>query len=193
MCFKCTISKVWNMERGSSCGSQKEIARTGCKFKKCGAIHPALKIQGCQVAREFFYVFSPLPICTDLIEHHFEIPPGVVVCSCSYQLTEHKIMCFRIYFFRAVLETAGNPLGKRLGASWNLYDNSNFSLPKTQDKSRGEAGGLFVPGREGGASHTVYYLDALRSIKFNCSISLILPNDAPFYSLFHSHPTGSST
>lgn len=61
MYFKCTISKVWNMERGSSCGSQKEIARTGCKFKKCGPIHPVLKIQGCQVAREFFMCFHLYP------------------------------------------------------------------------------------------------------------------------------------
>ncbi len=39
---------------------------------------------------EFADVFSPLPGRTNLIQHHIETEPGVVVRSRPYRLPEHK-------------------------------------------------------------------------------------------------------
>lgn len=35
-------------------------------------------------------MFSPLPGHTNLIQHHIETEPGVVVCSRPYRMPEHK-------------------------------------------------------------------------------------------------------
>lgn len=40
--------------------------------------------------QRFADVFSPLPGRTSLIEHHFEMQPGVTVCSRPHRLPEHK-------------------------------------------------------------------------------------------------------
>ncbi len=39
---------------------------------------------------EFADVFSPLPGRTNLIQHHIESEPDVVVCRWLYRLPEHK-------------------------------------------------------------------------------------------------------
>lgn len=39
---------------------------------------------------EFADVFSPLPGRTDLIQHHIETDPGVVIRGRPYRLPEHK-------------------------------------------------------------------------------------------------------
>ncbi|KAL7886261.1 hypothetical protein AOLI_G00065560 [Acnodon oligacanthus] len=55
--------------------------------------------QKAEVARlqmEFSNVFSPLPGCTDLIEHHIETPPSVVLRSRPYRLPEYKKRWFRM-------------------------------------------------------------------------------------------------
>ena len=43
-----------------------------------------------QLQVEFADVFSPLPGRTDLIQHHIETEPGVVIRSRPYRLPEHK-------------------------------------------------------------------------------------------------------
>ncbi len=39
---------------------------------------------------KFSDVFSPLPGRTNLIQHHIETEPGIVVCSLPYRFPEHK-------------------------------------------------------------------------------------------------------
>ncbi len=43
-----------------------------------------------RLQKEFADVFSPLPGRTNLIQHHIETEPGVVVRSRPYRLPEHK-------------------------------------------------------------------------------------------------------
>ncbi|KAL7889579.1 hypothetical protein AOLI_G00018370 [Acnodon oligacanthus] len=73
--------------------------------------------QKAEVARlqtEFSDVFSPLPGRTDLIEHHIETPPGVVVCSWPYRLPEHKkVVQDEI---KAMLDMGTDALERGLGA-----------------------------------------------------------------------------
>ncbi len=43
-----------------------------------------------RLQKDFADVFSPWPGRTNLIQHHIEMEPGVVVCSRPYRLPEHK-------------------------------------------------------------------------------------------------------
>ncbi len=47
-----------------------------------------------RLQKEFADVFSPLPGRTNLIQHHIETEPGVVVRSWPYRLPEHKKKLF---------------------------------------------------------------------------------------------------
>ena len=49
-----------------------------------------LRCRCCQVAAALHWCDRPLPRCTDLIQHHNEMHPGLAVCSQPYLLPEPK-------------------------------------------------------------------------------------------------------
>ncbi|KAI5617023.1 hypothetical protein C0J50_23276 [Silurus asotus] len=57
----------------------------------CGDhLSPSQRAQVSRLQQEFADVFSPLPGRTNLIEHHIETSPGIVVRSRPYRLPEHR-------------------------------------------------------------------------------------------------------
>lgn len=59
----------------------------------CGDhLSPSKRAQVAQLQEDISDVFSHLPGYMDLIQHHSETPPGVVVCSLPYQLPKAKKM-----------------------------------------------------------------------------------------------------
>ncbi len=55
-----------------------------------GHLSPSQLTDVARLQKEFADVFSPLPGRTNLIQHHIETEPGIVVRSRPYRLPEHK-------------------------------------------------------------------------------------------------------
>ncbi len=66
---------------------QKPITHSGPRGDH---LSPSQLTDVARLQKEFADVFSPLPGRTNLIQHHIETEPGIVVRSRLYRLPEHK-------------------------------------------------------------------------------------------------------